>query len=165
MRPVKQKRTLATVLLLLAAQTPAFAVAPDLGEVFWQPDDAHCAFQRAGKSAPAKDDPSTWRFVFVTELVSDHIASVERGYARLDGLLRELQIVIRAKTDNGEWRVYRTFGNDPITIEIDMLAGESRKSKLGQTVWVNYTGTMSVSRGTARSQIAFEGACGADPQS
>jgi hypothetical protein len=149
--------------LLTAAAGSAAALAPAVGEVFWQPADAHCAFRRAGSMAPSGGDPATWRYIFVTELVSDDLASVERGYMRLDGLLRELEFIGRRDAGERELRTYRTFGEDPVEIRITMQAGDSRKSELGQTVLVHFDGTVAVVRGTSERQLPFVGTCGVEP--
>lgn len=156
---------LVLAITLLAGTRTAPAMAPSIGEVFWNPSQAYCAFRRDGSRAPVGDDPASWRFVFVTELVSDDLASVERGYMRLDGLLRELEFIGRRDGERGEQRTYRTLGDRPVEVQINMIAGESRKSELGQTVLVNYSGTVSVAFGHSRRQIPFTGRCGVEPGS
>lgn len=143
----------------------ADAGAPETGKVFWHPDEAHCRFNRTEVPEPDPDKPETWRFLFVSELVSDDLASAERGYMRLDGLLRELEFVSRRETDRGERRVYRTFGEGPITVDLDLAAGEGEKSKLGQTILVHYTGTLTVSRDGSLRLVPLAGRCGVEPES
>lgn len=140
------------------------AGAPEPGTVFWHPDEAHCRFNRTETPEPDRGDPATWRFLFVSELVSDDLASAERGYLRLDGLLRELEFTSRRETDMGERRTYRTFGEEPVTIDLDLVAGKGEKSRLGQTILVHYTGTMTVSRGGSQRLVPLHGSCGVEPE-
>ncbi len=149
------------------AASVAAAVEPvsnDVGAVFWHPDETHCRFVRGGAAEPKPEKPDSWRYIFVTELVSDDISSVERGYMRLGGLLRELVFLGRRETGSGEVRLYKTLGQPPTDVEVDMRAGESRKSKLGQTVFFEYTGMVSVSIGHSRRLVPFTGSCGVEPE-
>ncbi len=136
----------------------------DVGSVFWHPDNTHCRFVRAGSAEPVVENPESWRYLFVTELVSDDISSNERGYMRLGGLLRELEFLRRRETKSGEVRNYKTLGLPFIDVEVDMLAGESRKSKLGQRVYFEYTGTVNVISGLSQRLIPFSGSCGVEPE-
>lgn len=152
----------------LAIFTPSVAGANespsnDVGAVFWHPDEAHCRFIRRGAVEPQAEKPESWRYIFVTELVSDDISSIERGYMRLGGLLRELEFLGRRETDSGEVRLYKTLGQPTTDVEVDMRAGQSRKSKLGQAVFFEYTGTVSVSIGHSQRLVPFTGSCGVEP--
>ncbi len=127
--------------------------APVVGEIQWHLADSYCNFFRAGHTFDY-NKPESWRFVFMTSLVSDSKVSVERGYARIDGLLRELELVSRDKTDTGEKRVYRTFGDQPVTLTIAMKEGDSG------TEHTNYKGTISAKGPGGISVLAFTGDCG-----
>ncbi len=155
-------------LIIAACVTPAMAepdsTAPSPGAVFWHPDQTHCRFVRTGDALPDPEKPETWRYLMVTELVSDDITSVERGYMRLDGLLRELDFVERKQSKAGETRTYRTFGLNPIIARIEMQAGDKEKSKIGQTVLVYYTGTITLIRGGSKLFVNFKGRCGGQPK-
>lgn len=153
--------------LVIFAPSVARAVespTSDVGAVFWHPDETHCRFIRSGALESQPEKPESWRYIFVTELVSDDISSTERGYMRLGGLLRELEFLDRRETESGEVRSYRTLGQPSSDVEIDMRAGESRKSKLGQTVFFEYTGTVSVSTGHSQRLVPFTGSCGVEPE-
>ncbi|MEX0346654.1 MAG: hypothetical protein AB3N20_17140 [Rhizobiaceae bacterium] len=154
------------VLATLASSVAGAAepVSNDVGTVFWHPDEAHCRFVRSGAVEPNPEKPESWRYIFVTELISDDISSTERGYMRLGGLLRELEFLDRRETASGEVRQYKTLGQPSWNIEVDMRAGESRKSKLGQTVFFEYTGTVSVSVGHSQRLVPFTGSCGVEPE-
>lgn len=149
----------------LAAPVMASASTPVPGNVFWHPDEAHCRFIRTDAEVAEPDKPETWRYLFVTELISDDIASAERGYMRLDGLLRELEFLSREQTDTGEVRLYRSFGELPVSVEVDMRAGEGKKSKLGQTILVSYSGTVTLERENSLRFVPFTGSCGVEPKS
>lgn len=149
----------------MLAILPHAHAALQIGDVFWHPAETHCRFVRNGEAEPDTGEPETWRYLFVTELVSDDIASTERGYMRLGGLLRELEFVSRTETEKGEVRRYRTFGEAPVSVEIDMQAGEGSKSKLGQTILVQYTGTLTLARDNSQRFVPFSGSCGVKPES
>lgn len=144
---------------------PQAQAALQIDELFWHPTETHCRFVRNGETGPQSGKPETWRYLFVTEIVSDDIASAERGYIRLGGLLRELEFLSRTETKKGEVRRYRTFGEAPVSIEIDMRAGEGKKSKLGQTILVQYTGTLTLARDNSQRFVPFSGSCGVKPES
>ncbi len=142
---------------------PALAEPPRISDLIWHPDDTHCRFVRSETAEPNPAKPESWYYLFVTELVSDDITSTERGYMRLDGRLRELEFVSRHETDSGEVRRYKTFGRPPLTVKVDLRTGESKKSKLGQTVYFKYTGAVTVKNGFSQSLVPFEGSCGVEP--
>lgn len=146
------------------AAADSAAPTPAVTELFWLPEETHCRFVRPDMPEPDPAKPQTWRYLFVTQLISDDIASAERGYMRLGGLLRELEFVSRKQTNTGEKRDYRTLGLSPVTVEIDMQAGEGEKSKLGQTILVRYTGTIKLTRGNSQRYVPFEGSCGVKPE-
>ena len=143
-------------LLLLAATPVARAQAPVIGEIVWHRADAHCAFAPADSAGAGESGP----YIFVTELASDDQMAVERGYMRIDGLLRELALVERKEEEAAELRVYRTFGDMPVEVTIAMRPGETRKSAQGQVVLTRYAGTVTAAHGNSRRQVAFAGACG-----
>jgi hypothetical protein len=143
--------------LVPALAGPARADAPVIGEVSWRRADAHCAFARIGAEAPPDS------YLFVTELVSDDSISIERGYMRIDGLLRELQLVERSLGEGREVRHYRTFGEAPAEVRLTMTPRESRQSSQGQTVYVKFEGTLVASRGLSQRQVGFSGDCGVPP--
>lgn len=154
----------AAVVFSTIVTTGPAAAAPVVGEVFWDPDRAHCRFVRAGAGEPDRAKADTWRYLFVTELVRDDIAAAERGYMRLDGLMRELAFVDRREVADGEVRTYQTLGAEALSVELEMRAGESRKSKLGQTVFFEYRGTLTVSGSHAKRLVRFTGNCGIEPE-
>lgn len=143
-----------------AAVSPARAEAPVVGDLAWEPGAAYCVFTRAGDAEAAAESAPV---VFVTELVSDDLTSVERGYMRIDGLLRELQLLDRNVSNQAESRNYRTYGSDPVEIALTLSQGASEKSQQGQVVFVRYTGTLAASRGDSLHQVAVTGSCGQPP--
>ncbi len=148
----------------VAAMAAAVQIAPVLADLFWHPEETYCRFVREDAPMPDPGKPETWRYVFVTDLVSDDLASTERGYIRLGGLLRELDFRWRRETEKGEVRRYRTFGTAPVTVDVDMHAGEGEKSKLGQTILVHYTGTIALTGRNLDVKIPFRGSCGNEPE-
>ena len=142
---------------------PALAETPRISDLHWHPDDTHCRFVRSGVSEPDLAKPDRRRYLFVTQLASDDIASTERGYMHLNGLQRELQFVSRSENSSGEVRRYKTIGRPPLTVKVDMQQGESKKSKLGQTVFFKYTGSVTVKNGHSQSLVPFKGSCGVEP--
>lgn len=136
--------------------TPAFSngpTAPQIGEIQWYQADSYCSFFRKGHNF-SHDKPESWRFVFMTNLVSDTRVSVERGYARIDNVLRELELLSRESSDEGEKRIYRTFGDNPVTLTIRMKAGEKGSEH------TNYSGTIAAKGKGGISVVAFAGDCG-----
>lgn len=150
---------LPAMLVALANLSPARAEAPLIGNLAWEPGAAYCVFARAGET----DSEPAAGALFVTELVSDDLTSVERGYMRIDGLLRELQLLDRKVADQVESRNYRTFGGDPVEIGLTLSQGASDKSQQGQVVFVRYTGMLTAARGTSLRQVAVTGSCGEAP--
>lgn len=147
-------------LLALLFAAGARAEAPDIGTLRLVAPEAYCAFYPQGGPA---DDPA--QAIFATELVGDDLAAAERAYMRLDGLLRELAFIERRPAVNGERRTYRTLGEDRIEVTLAMIRRDSRKSAVGQTVLVEYEGTLGAARGLSQRQLAFAGKCGVEPGS
>lgn len=140
--------------VLLGGGARASAEAhPVIGEIVWYQTGAYCTFQRA-EQAFTYDDPETWRFLFITELVQEGGITVERGYMRLDGVLREMEFLGRDSTDYGEIRRYRTFGPLPVTVTIDMTSGESGPED------TPYFGKIVAERAGLETEVAFKGDCG-----
>jgi len=157
-----KRRLLPLAVAFLSAISAAGARAepPVIGTLRLVAPLAHCAFFAAGGE---QEDPA--EAIFATELVSDDLAAAERGYMRIDGLLRELVLEERKETEKGEERRYRTQGDDMVTVAITMIRGGSRKSAIGQVVLVLYDGTITASRDGAEQQVAFSGRCGIEPAS
>lgn len=170
------------------------AEAPEIGRVGWSPDALYCGFAEAEvpetlqlaslgqggmlaaieempeapaeaetRAAAVKEEAAA-DLVFVTERLFDGRAAIERGYMRLGGLLRELALRQKQTVENGEMRVYETFGGAPITVRLDMqriMTDADRRLK----AWhkperLLYRGALTVSRGEAIRQTGFVGSCG-----
>lgn len=99
-------------------------------------------------------DPATLLF---TERRFDGLGTFERGYARINGLLRELALVSRTSEGKSEERRYRTLEADPVLIDLSFSVTERQK------VLTLVDGTMTLSRGEAKgSSIPVTGLCGPD---
>src|SRR5690606_30556502 len=91
-----KRRLLPLAVAFLSAISAAGARAepPVIGTLRLVAPLAHCAFFAAGGE---QEDPA--EAIFATELVSDDLAAAERGYMRIDGLLRELVLEERKETE------------------------------------------------------------------
>ena len=168
--------------LITAPPIPVFA--PDLGVIGFDVPEAHCRLLfktppvaekpaaseaeegELPQAAPAKvdekaDTPAPVAvpippMLFFTERRYDSMVMIERGYARIDALLRELELVSREKAPGTDNRVYRTLGADPVTLTLSLrIAGMTRAE-------TRIEGIAKAERAGAASEAALEGACRPD---
>lgn len=155
MRMIWKNSRLAALALVFVGPATASATenGPVIGEIEWHRVDSYCNFFKSGHVFDF-DKPESWRFLFLTFFTSDNRIAVERGYANINGLLRELELAERTETENGERRIYRTFGDAPVTLTIDMRAGK------GGSEHTSYTGTIVASDIEGSTSVDFTGDCG-----
>lgn len=143
---------------------------PSLTATGFDHPGAHCRFVAVGDlakdakdDAPEKEltgektvlaDPST---LFFTERRFDGFGTFERGYARINGLLRELQLASRDKRPDGETRRYRTLETEPVTIDLDFtVSGRTKTLTL-------LDGSITLARGdNTAPAVMVTGLCGPD---
>src|SRR5690606_32415727 len=135
-RAMRQAISLIGAVAALLLPAAAHADAPVIGTLRLVAPQAYCLFHPPGQEAA---DPTT--ALFATELVRDDLVAAGRGYMRIGGLLRELELSGRSETEQLERRAYRTYGEDPVEVTVQMIRRESRKSAAGQVVQVLYEGT------------------------
>ncbi len=150
--PTRLVLVLSSMFLLLPAHGEQ-PNGPQIGDINWYLADSYCNFFRTGHTFEY-DDPASWQFVFLTSLVSDSKITSERGYARINGVLRELELVERTLTDFGERRLYRTYGDAPVTLTVTMHTGEKGSEH------TNYTGTINAQGPGGQTSVSFAGDCG-----
>ena len=142
------------VVLWALGALPAMAQPgpPTIGEMLWQKDEARCSFVRADAEAPEAAEGNVGRYVFVTELASDSRISIERGYMRIDGLLRELEFLDERSEAEGRIRRYRTFGDSPLSVALELApASENSDAAL--------EGSIAVANDARATIIGVKGDC------
>ena len=99
-------------------------------------------------------DPAT---LFFTERRFDGFGTFERGYARVNGLLRELALVSRDKRPDGERRRYQTLEPVPVALELDFTVSGRTK------ILTLLDGSITVARGeNSAPAVTVTGLCGPD---
>ncbi|MCB1420751.1 MAG: hypothetical protein KDJ74_17790 [Notoacmeibacter sp.] len=160
---------------VLVTTPPPQIFAPALGRIGFEVPGAHCRFLfTEADSAPEPDKPAEATpaadstnaetdglladpgLMFFTERRYDSMVMIERGYARIDALLRELELVSRETKDKTETRVYRTLGGEPVTLTLTFTIAEM--TKLNTLV----DGKALASRNGASSEEEFTGVCQPD---
>ena len=154
---------------VLVSTPPPQVFAPSIGRVGFDVPQAHCRFLFADAAegplpaepkpaqAAAEDGlPADPGLMFFTERRYDSMVMIERGYARIDALLRELELVSRETKDKTETRVYRTLGGEPVTLTLTFTIAEM--TKLNTLV----DGKGLASRNGASSEEEFTGVCQPD---
>ena len=145
---------------------------PTLTAIGFDHPGAHCRFLRAegadsgddaGQSKPEEQlttyktihaDPAT---LFFTERWFDGFGTFERGYARINGLLRELVLIERAKRTDGERRRYETLEKAPVSVFLEFTVSERTR------MLTLLDGSVRVSRGGKTGEaVAVAGLCGPD---
>lgn len=142
--------------ITMASAAGAETEAPRVDDIVWYKTDAHCSFRRAGHKLDS-EDPESWRFVLLISRTGgrDGRATIETGYMKIDGILRQLRFEARNEAEGGETRRYSTYGDEPARIEVEMKPGGKEAEPAG------YEGTISVIRHDARTDVSFEGDCDA----
>ena len=143
---------------------------PSLTAIGFDHPGAHCRFLAAGgppegasEGAADKEltsqktvhaDPAT---LFFTERRFDGFGTFERGYARVNGLLRELALVSRDKRPDGERRRYQTLEPVPVALELDFTVSGRTK------ILTLLDGSITVARGeNSAPAVTVTGLCGPD---
>ncbi|RLQ88958.1 hypothetical protein [Notoacmeibacter ruber] len=102
--------------------------------------------------------------LFVTERHYDGRAAIERAYMRIGGLMRELALRSVDEMESGEARHYETLGGTPLSVRLDMQRimtdADKRLKAWHKPPRLLYRGAITVSRGTADTQVGFVGSCG-----
>lgn len=165
--------------LITAPPIPVFA--PELGVIGFDVPDAHCRLMfkvppvsetvdtseaeegELPQAAPAKagdkaEAPAAAAvpvppLLFFTERRYDSMVMIERGYARIDALLRELELVSREKTPETDTRIYRTLGTDQVTLTLALRIAGMTKTE------TRIEGSAKAERAGAASEAELEGLC------
>lgn len=140
---------------VLVATPPPAPQPPRLGDIHWIGSEAHCRFLREGQ-AENPEDPESARYLLLIERFHDGQVTLERGYARIDGLVRELALLAREEAGDGEVRRYRTLGEAPVSLTVTMkLLGRTRAV-------TRYTGEITLERDGLSTSGKFDGTCAPD---
>ncbi len=140
---------------VLVATPPQARQPPRLGDIHWIGNQAHCRFLREGQ-AENPEDPESWRYLLLIERFNDSQVTLERGYARIDGLVRELALQTRETGSGGEIRRYATLGEAPVSLTVKMTL-------LGRTRTVTrYSGEITLERDGLSTSGKFDGTCAPD---
>src|SRR5690606_15396203 len=107
MRIIETRMTRYASLLVLTATLapPAQARALMLEEFEWPREAVFCGLSRA---ETVQDKNAAGKYFFVTALLNDPQAAIERGYAQLGTQVEELDFVDRNADGSTEVRRYRT---------------------------------------------------------
>ncbi|MBZ0163554.1 MAG: hypothetical protein K8H74_12670 [Notoacmeibacter sp.] len=140
---------------VLIATPPQAPQPPRLGDIHWIGSEAHCRFLREGQ-AENPEDPESWRYLLLIERFHDGQVTLERGYARIDGLVRELALLTREASGDGEIRRYETLGEAPVSLTVTMkLLGRTRAV-------TRYSGEITLERDGLSTSGKFDGTCAPD---
>ncbi len=149
------KQTLiATCSVLLAGSATAQDGAPRIDDIVWPGIDSYCSFMRADHKF-VFDDPETWRWVLFSNYPElDMPDPIETPFMRIDNQLKQLAQTDVEKIDGGVVRTYSSHDAEPYVVELKMLAGTDGYESSG------FSGTITVSRNGASSEVAYKGDCG-----
>ncbi len=150
------------------ACSPAVADEIVIRDFNWYGNDSYCSFLLPEQTF-IFDDPTSWRFVFVTNLpvmdlenfpeTPEEIAVAEMksfapAFMAIDGGFHELAFK-SGSNDNGHLNiVYSTYGDKPYDVVLDAQAG-----KQGYEAQA-YQGTITVRRDEVSASVKFKGDCG-----
>ncbi len=140
---------------VIVATPPGNPQPPQLGDIHWIESAAHCRFLREGQLEDP-EDPDSWRYLLLIERFYDNQVTIERAYARIDGLIRELALLNRVSKDDGELRTYTTLGENSVTVSVTMKLQARTKAQ------TRYGGNIVVERNGLSASAKFDGACAPD---
>ena len=140
----------ASVLLAGAASTQA--QAPSFGEIVWPNIDSYCSFMKADHVF-VFDDPQTWRFVAFSNFPGESgVAPLDRLFMKIDGDIREFNLVEEREADGFSRRIYQTSGDPVIEVEMQLSPGEKGYES------TSYSGVLIES--ASGEALEFKGDCG-----
>lgn len=141
-------------LLPMAGMALAQDAAPRIDEIVWHGIDSYCSFTRAGHVFDY-NDPESWRWVLFTNYPGAEAGDpIETPFMRIDGQLKQLVQTGVSDIEGGVERRYASHDAEPYAVTLTMLDGEEGYESAA------YSGVITVARGGASTEIAYEGDCG-----
>ena len=137
-----------------AGQAGAQENAPRIDDIVWFNIDSYCSFGRVDHTVDYKD-PESWRWVLFSNYPgADGGDPLEAPFMRIDGQLTQLGQTGVETIDGGVVRTYSSHDAEPYVVQLKMLDGVVGYESSA------FSGTITVSRKGASSEVAYKGDCG-----
>ena len=128
--------------------------APRIDDIVWFNIDSYCSFGRVDHTVDYKD-PESWRWVLFSNYPgADGGDPLESPFMRIDGQLAQLAQTGVETIDGGVVRTYSSHDAEPYVIQLKMLEGAVGNESTA------FSGTITVSRNGASSEVDYKGNCG-----
>lgn len=149
---------IASCSMLIAGVAAGTAVAQDgaprIDDIVWFNIESYCSFGRVDHTFDYKD-PESWRWVLFSNYPgADGVDPLESPFMRIDGQLTQLAQTGVETIDGGVVRTYSSHDVEPYAVELEMLEGAVGYESSA------FSGTITVSRNGASSEVAYKGDCG-----